>query len=94
VRGFGVGLGLGRWFGIGMPKRRKNSSISSSVSEPARAAFARSVVRMPTTAGPTFSTNSVKSGRPCAPTGVAASALVMARPSDSAPSQTRRRTSA
>ena len=41
--------------------------------EPPRAARARSVVRMLTTAGPTFSTSSVKSGRPWARTGSGAS---------------------
>ena len=48
--------------GMGMPKRRKNSSIWGSISaRPLR--VGRSVVRMLTTLGPTRSTSSVKSGR-------------------------------
>jgi hypothetical protein len=58
---------------MGNPKRRKNSSISSSpgTRPPLRdAAFSR--VRIFTTDGPTWSTRSVKSGkvRTCAATGV------------------------
>ena len=42
------------------------SSSSSGPTPPLRAALAFSVVRMLTTAGPTFSTRSVKSGNACA----------------------------
>ncbi len=50
--------------GSGMPKRRRNSSISGSISGgwPRGAARPRSSVRMLTTAGPTRSTRSAKSG--------------------------------
>ena len=55
--------------GMGMPKRRKNSSMLGSTS-PAPGALARprSMVRMLTTEGPTRSTSSVKSGKACADT--------------------------
>ncbi len=58
--------------GSGMPKRRKNSCIWSS-GEPLRRT--RSMVRMLTTAGPTWSTNTVKSGRPRTSTGALVGAL-------------------
>ena len=66
--------------GIGIPKRRKNSSMlgSSSESPLPLPLLRRSVVRMLTTEGPTRSTSSVKSGNEtigcCARTGCGANA--------------------
>jgi hypothetical protein len=53
-------------FGIGTPKRRKNSSISSSICHhlPGPLDDTFSSVRIFTTEGPTCSTKSVKSGSP------------------------------
>ena len=60
-------LERGAWRGIlgmGRPKRRKNSSISSSPGPPGAARGTTfSSVRMLTTDGPTISTKSVKSGK-------------------------------
>ncbi len=64
----GCDRGWGRWrgtLGTGRPKRRKNSSMSSSMpSASAELADTFSSVRMLTTEGPTCSTRSVKSGSP------------------------------
>ena len=72
--------------------------MSSSISgpPPPRAARARSVVRMLTTAGPTFSTSSVKSGSalraaPAPARGGADSAAPSASASDASATRQRRR---
>jgi len=53
---------------------------------PPRPARARSVVRMLTTAGPTFSTSSVKSGKPpCAHAGCGATKVVSTKPTAMVP---------
>ena len=68
--------------GMGMPKRRKNSSICGSIS-PRLARLGRSVVRILTTLGPTRSTNSVKSGRPLS--AWACTGAVLLRPATTRP---------